>query len=113
MTIIATLKPADNASARDACSIASIPLSRLVPWDGNVRKTGATDGLGELTASIAAHGVLQSLVVRKTHRGKYAVVAGRRRFLALSALAEGGTIQADAPVPCRVLAKSPIRPRSA
>ncbi len=87
----------------NADPIASIPLSRLVAWDGNVRKTGATDGLDELTASIAAHGVLQSLVVRKTNRGKYAVVAGRRRFLALSALAEGGTIEADAPVPCRVL----------
>ena len=54
MTIIATLKPADNASAGNACSIASIPLSKLVPWDGNVRKTGASDGLEELTASIAA-----------------------------------------------------------
>jgi ParB family chromosome partitioning protein len=70
MTVIATLKPADNAPPGDASSIASIPLSKLVPWDGNVRKTGAADGLGELTASIAAHGVLQSLVVRKTRRGK-------------------------------------------
>jgi len=34
------------------------------------------------------------------------VVAGQRRFLALSALAEGGTIKADAPVPCCVLARS-------
>lgn len=103
MTIIATLKPAEKASAGDAYAIASIPLSKLTPWDGNVRRTGASDGLDELTASIAAHGVLQSLVVRKTNRGKYAVIAGRRRFLALSALAEGGTIAADAPVPCRVL----------
>lgn len=103
MTIIATLKPTENASPGNAYAIASIPLSKLVEWNGNVRKTGAGDGLDELTASIAAHGVLQSLVVRKTHRGKYAIVAGRRRFLALSALAEGGTIEADAPVPCRVI----------
>jgi len=47
--------------------------------------------------------VLQSLVVRKTSRGKYAIIAGRRRYLALSALAEGGTITADAPVPCRIV----------
>jgi ParB family chromosome partitioning protein len=106
MTIIATLRPAQNASAGDACSIASIPLSKLVPWDGNVRKTGAADHLEELTASIAAHGVLQSLTVRKTSRGKYAIVAGRRRYLALSALAQGGTIDADAPVPCRIVASS-------
>jgi ParB family chromosome partitioning protein len=103
MTIIATLKPVENASAALAHAIASIPLSKLVPWEGNVRKTGAADGLDDLTASIAAHGVLQSLVVRKTNRGKYAIVAGRRRFLALSALAEGGTIAGDAPIPCRVI----------
>jgi len=103
MAIIATLKAAENGYAGNAHSIASIPLSKLVPWDGNVRKTGASAGLEELTASIAAHGVLQSLVVRKANRGKYAIIAGRRRFLALSALAEQGTIATDAPVPCRVI----------
>ena len=85
MAIIATLKAAENGYAGKQHSIASIPLNKLVPWDGNVRKTGASDNLEELTASIAAHGVLQSLVVRKTSRGKYAIIAGRRRYLALSA----------------------------
>ena len=80
-----------------------IPLNKLVAWDGNVRKTRTDAGLQELAASIAAHGLLQSLVVRKHGRGKYAVVAGQRRLLALSSLAESGTIEADAPVPCRVL----------
>lgn len=47
----------------------TITLSKLVPWDGNVRKTGASDGIEELAASIAAHGLLQSLVVRKVERG--------------------------------------------
>jgi ParB family chromosome partitioning protein len=103
MAIIATLKSAESGYTGGAHSIASIPLNKLTAWDGNVRKTGAREGLEELTASIAAHGVLQSLVVRKTNRGKFAVVAGRRRFLALSALAEGGTISGDAPVPCRVI----------
>lgn len=103
MAIIATLKAAENGYAGNQHSIASIPLNKLVPWDGNVRRTGASDNLEELTASIAAHGVLQSLVVRKTSRGKYAIIAGRRRYLALSALAEGGTIAPDAPVPCRIM----------
>lgn len=106
MSIVATLKSTANGYAGSANSIASIPLNKLTAWDGNVRKTGASEGLSELTASIAAHGVLQSLVVRKTNRGKFAVVAGRRRLLALSALAEGGTITPDAPVPCRVIAGS-------
>ena len=81
-----------------------IPLSKLVAWDGNVRKTGATDGLEELKASIAAHGLLQSLVVRKAKRGKFSVIAGRRRFLALSALARDGKISADADIACQVIA---------
>lgn len=101
MAIIATLNPLDKGG--NAQAIASIPLNRLLPWDGNVRKTGAADGLDELKASIAAHGVLQSLIVRKTSKGKFAIVAGRRRFLALSSLAESGAIASDAPIPCRVI----------
>src|SRR5258708_21164598 len=103
MAIIATLKAADNGYAGNAHSIASIPLDKLVPWDGNVRKTGASEGLEELTASIAANGLLQSIVLRKAYRGNFSIIAGRRRFPPLSALAEGGTIASDAPVPCRVI----------
>jgi ParB family chromosome partitioning protein len=87
-------------------TIAFIALNKLTPWSGNVRKTGASDGIEELRASIAAHGVLQSLVVRKNSKGKFAVVAGRRRYLALSALAEQGAITADALVPCRIVSRN-------
>ncbi|MCC6206448.1 MAG: ParB/RepB/Spo0J family partition protein [Hyphomicrobiales bacterium] len=82
----------------------TIALNKLVAWDGNVRKTGVTDGLDELAASIAAHGLLQSLVVRPIEkgkkRGKYAVVAGQRRLLALQSLAKAKTIALDADIPC-------------
>lgn len=81
----------------------TIPLNKLVLWDGNVRRTGAGDGIGELAASIAAHGLLQSLVVRKAPRGKYAVVAGGRRLAALQSLAKAKTITTDTPVACRVV----------
>jgi ParB-like nuclease domain len=54
-----------------------IPLNRLIAWDGNVRKTRAADHLDELAASITAHALLQSLIVRRTSRGRYAVIAGR------------------------------------
>ena len=81
-----------------------IPLSKLVAWEGNVRKkTGADTALAELAASIAAHGLLQSLVVRKDKRGKFAVVAGRRRLQALTALADDGRVDRDLPVPCQVI----------
>ncbi len=83
----------------------TIPLNKLLAWNGNVRKTDAKKGIGELAASIAAHGLLQSLVVRKDKRGKYAVVAGGRRLLALQSLAESGAMEADHPVPCSVIGR--------
>ena len=82
----------------------TIPLNKLAAWNGNVRKTGADTNLAELSASIATHGLLQSLVVRRDRKGKYAVVAGRRRLMAMSALAQAGTIADDLPVPCHVIA---------
>jgi len=46
--------------------ITSIPLNKLVALEDNVRRmAGADTALPELAASIAAHGRLQSLVVRK------------------------------------------------
>lgn len=103
MAIIATLKATENTSPAGVLSTASIPLNKLAIWEGNVRKTDADKGLGELIASIEAHGVLQSLVVKKAARGKYSIIAGRRRYLALSALAEADKIAPDAPVPCRII----------
>jgi ParB-like nuclease domain len=79
-----------------------IPLNKLAAWDGNVRRTGATDGIDELAASIAAHGLLQAPVVRKEKRGRFSVIAGRRRLLALNLLAPEGTIPADYTVPCQL-----------
>src|SRR5882724_636404 len=99
MAIIATLKATENTSGATILSTASIPLNKLTVWEGNVRKTDSEKGLDELIASIAAHGVLQSLVVKKAARGKYSIIAGRRRYLALSALAEAETIAPDSPVP--------------
>ena len=89
--------------------IIHVPLSKLALWDGNVRKTGIRVGIEELAASIAAHGLLQSLVVRKSKRGKYGIVAGQRRLLALQALAKDGVIEKDCQIPC-MLADGEIDP---
>jgi ParB family transcriptional regulator, chromosome partitioning protein len=83
-----------------------IPLNKLVTWNDNVRVTGIEDGIGELADSIAAVGLLQGLVVKKEPRGKYAVIAGRRRLLALSQLAEQGKVKSTMPVPCRIAPKN-------
>ena len=82
-----------------------IALNKLVASTDNARKTGIAEGLEELAASIAAHGLLQSLVVRKASRGKFAVIAGQRRHMALSMLAERGSIPPDMPISCKLLSK--------
>ncbi len=81
-----------------------VPLRKLIAWDGNVRRTRPDQAIEALAASIQSVGLLQSLVIRKA-KGKYQVVAGKRRLLALSQLAAARTLPADFPVPCRVLPK--------
>lgn len=80
----------------------TIALNKLEPWSGNVRKTGSAEGIAELAASITTHGLLQSLVVRKIKGGKYQVIAGRRRYLALKSLVQAKVIAKDHAVPCTV-----------
>ena len=83
-------------------TIEMIPLNKLVPSPSNVRKTGADTGIDELTASIAAHGLLQNLSVRPGPNGTFEVVAGARRLVALKRLAKQKTIAKNAPIPCDV-----------
>ncbi|HEX4231436.1 MAG TPA: ParB/RepB/Spo0J family partition protein [Bryobacteraceae bacterium] len=82
-----------------------IPLNKLLAWNDNARITGVEEGIGELADSIASVGLLQGLVVKKEPRGKYAVIAGRRRLMALSQLVADGKTKATMPVPCRVAPK--------
>ncbi len=84
-------------------NIQPIPFHQLAIWDGNVRRTGSSDGIEGLAASIAAHGLLQPLVVKDSGDGSFAVIAGRRRFLALQQLVESGIFAKDAQVGCTVL----------
>lgn len=71
-----------------------IPLSKLVPSEANVRRTGRDVGIAQLAASIAAHGLIQSLSVRPLldakgkETGQYAVSGGNRRLAALKLLAK-------------------------
>ena len=86
-----------------------ISLSKLTPSPANVRRTGAGMGIEALAASIQAHGLLQSLVVRpKAGSGgqatdRYEVVAGARRLAALKRLAREKRIAKGTAIPCRVL----------
>ncbi|OYV36440.1 MAG: hypothetical protein B7Z80_15565 [Rhodospirillales bacterium 20-64-7] len=84
-------------------NITMIPLTALVRSEANVRKTGVANGIEELAASIAAHGLLQNLQVRPVADGKFEVVAGGRRLAALKLLAKRKAIAKDMPVGCNVL----------
>ena len=64
----------------------------------NVRKTGAK-AVGDLVPSIKSLGILQPLLVRRNCEG-YEIIAGQRRFHALSKIAETQSVD---PVPCLVM----------
>ena len=68
--------------------IKSIPLNKLVQSPRNVRRHADPAADAELKASIAAHGLLQNLVVRPAAKGKFEVEAGERRRRAMLALAD-------------------------
>ena len=90
-------------------TVTEIALNKLDIAEANVRRTGRGNGIEELAASIAAHGLLQSLVVRPKLDGsgepvgRYEVVAGGRRFTALKLLAKRRAFGKAVPVPRRVL----------
>ncbi|MGN8119205.1 ParB/RepB/Spo0J family partition protein [Labrys sp. 22185] len=83
--------------------IQNIALDKLIPSPANVRKTGTDEGIEELAASIASHGLLQNLGARKGEKGKFEVVAGGRRLAALRLLAKRKQIAKDFPVPVKLI----------
>jgi len=84
--------------------IKTIPLASLTVSERNVRRASDPAADAQLAADIAAHGLLQNLVVTPAKpRGNYAVEAGGRRLRALQALQADGALPADHKVPCLVL----------
>ena len=92
-----------------AITTTGISLARLSLSPANARRTGAGAGIDALAASIQAHGLLQSLVVRPRlgsggqATGRYEVVAGGRRLAALKLLAKRRRIGKGSAIACRVL----------
>ena len=75
-----------------------ISLSNLKPSPLNVRKKGGKD-IADLLPSIRSLGIIQPLLVRPNCEG-FEIVAGQRRYNALTVLAEEGIAE---PVPCIVM----------
>ncbi|NNU62986.1 ParB/RepB/Spo0J family partition protein [Ochrobactrum soli] len=78
------------------------PLSTLSISPLNVRKID--DDVSDLVASIPVHGLMHPLTVMPHHKKKnhWHVLAGGRRYRALSVLAKHGSIDSDYSVPLRL-----------
>jgi len=68
-------------------SIAMLPIESIEANPFNPRTNFESEALEELRQSIAVHGIIQPLTVRKLGRDKYQLISGERRFRA-SQLAE-------------------------
>jgi len=83
--------------------IKTIPLNKLVQSPRNVRRHADAAADAELKASIAAHGLLQNLIVRPAAKGRFEVEAGERRRRAMLALADDKVLPRGHEVTCLVL----------
>ena len=71
----------ENSNATSATP-PTLRLSQIQPRKAQPRKTFDEEGLAELSASIAEHGLIQPITVRPTSAGIYEIVAGERRWRA-------------------------------
>ena len=79
-----------------------IPMDKLSIAATNMRGKGKDADVSDLLPSVRARGVLVPLLVRPNcAEGHFEIVAGRRRFTAVNAVArEGGAVK---PLPCAIL----------
>lgn len=87
----------------EARPVEFIALGKLQESKANVRRTDKRIDVDSLAADIAAHGVLNNLIVTDCGNGRYAVCAGGRRLTALRLLAKQGRIVKDFAAPCRIV----------
>src|SRR5438105_3700957 len=80
-----------------------IAVNRLEKSPLNARRTAVKVGMGELKASLLAHGLMQNLVVTDTGDGTYRVIAGGRRLEAIHSLQAEGKLPEDFAVPCQIV----------
>lgn len=63
-------------------SVALLPIGSIEANPFNPRTNFEKDALNELKESIAVHGIIQPLTVRKLGKDKYQLISGERRFRA-------------------------------
>ncbi|RRK09911.1 nucleoid occlusion protein [Lactiplantibacillus garii] len=66
--------------------IVRIPVTAIIPNRFQPRQVFDEGGIAELAATIAEHGLLQPIVLREYEPQKYEIIAGERRFRAVTSL---------------------------
>ncbi|GAJ26394.1 chromosome (plasmid) partitioning protein ParB [Liquorilactobacillus sucicola DSM 21376 = JCM 15457] len=75
-------KTADDTQQR----ITELPLEQIIPNRFQPRKVFADDKINELAETIREHGLLQPIIVRQYEPEHYEIIAGERRFRAVTQL---------------------------
>lgn len=85
-----------------AMSHKTVSLAALLPPKANPRRTYDASLIEGLAESIKTDGVLHNLLVEPAEDGKYRVITGKRRFLALRLLKKRRVIDGEYKVPVEV-----------
>ena len=88
----------DDNTIEQTGGVTYVETSLISPKPGQPRKYFDMEALSDLASSIAAHGVLQPILVRDLKNGNYEIIAGERRWRAskLAGLSEVPVIIMDA-----------------
>ena len=70
----------------DKNRVQEIPLSQIVPNQNQPRTIFSDESIAELADTIYEHGLLQPIVLRKLADDQYEIIAGERRFRAVTKL---------------------------
>ncbi|WP_246944309.1 nucleoid occlusion protein [Bacillus pinisoli] len=78
--VIEVLEKSDHEEVK------KLPLSAIVPNQFQPRTVFDDEKISELALTIRTHGIIQPIVVREYKEGKYEIIAGERRFRAVTKL---------------------------
>ena len=72
----------DDNTIDQSGGVTYVETSQITPKPGQPRKYFDMEALSDLASSIAAHGILQPILVRDLKNGSYEIIAGERRWRA-------------------------------
>jgi ParB family chromosome partitioning protein len=80
--LLSSIQDSQEQPLKQPSELQQLPIEQVQPSPYQPRRTFQIDALEELAASIRVQGIIQPVVVRKTARGHFELVAGERRWRA-------------------------------